>query len=172
MAWVKITGNSYPVKEQLKAIGAKWNPKDKCWMIAKELAAEAMVIVGSVTFTAMPMLPDRTRAGRIEIATESDKRRAAQKQNRKEVRRVCRAAVPRPVVRGTGGSSSPPWEGPSQFEVVAVPVNKPATVNLTRRAGITKPEVIEAVAAADQVEGAPLAGRVKRVQSTESDTVS
>jgi hypothetical protein len=35
----------YPVREQLKALGARWNGKDRVWMIPRELATEAMRIV-------------------------------------------------------------------------------------------------------------------------------
>lgn len=42
---VAITGNTYPVKDSLKAIGARWNPEAKCWMIAPEKAEEARRIV-------------------------------------------------------------------------------------------------------------------------------
>ena len=28
-----ITGNTYPVKDSLKALGARWNPDQKAWMI-------------------------------------------------------------------------------------------------------------------------------------------
>lgn len=52
---VAITGNTYPVKEQLKALSARWNPEDKCWMISEDLADKARAIVsgnaGSVTYT-------------------------------------------------------------------------------------------------------------------------
>lgn len=40
-----ITGNTYPVKDALKALGARWNPDQKAWMIADEKAAEARKIV-------------------------------------------------------------------------------------------------------------------------------
>lgn len=42
---VAISGNTYPVKEALKAIGAKWNPDAKAWMVASEKADEAKGIV-------------------------------------------------------------------------------------------------------------------------------
>jgi hypothetical protein len=46
-----ITGNTYPVKDQLKAIGARWNPDQKAWMIADEKAAEARKIVSGSSST-------------------------------------------------------------------------------------------------------------------------
>lgn len=42
---IQITGNTYPVKDQLKALGAKWNKDDKCWEIAPDKAEEARKIV-------------------------------------------------------------------------------------------------------------------------------
>jgi hypothetical protein len=44
---VEITGNTYPVKDALKAIGARWNADKKCWMIAAEKADKAAAIVGT-----------------------------------------------------------------------------------------------------------------------------
>jgi hypothetical protein len=45
MAMVAITGNTYPVKDQLKAMGARWNSVAKCWEVAQHLAAQAQAIV-------------------------------------------------------------------------------------------------------------------------------
>ena len=42
---IKIAGNTYPVKDQLKALGARWNGDDKCWMISADKADEARAIV-------------------------------------------------------------------------------------------------------------------------------
>lgn len=42
---VAITGNTYPVKDSLKALGARWNPDKKAWMIADDKADEARKIV-------------------------------------------------------------------------------------------------------------------------------
>lgn len=42
---VAITGNTYPVKEQLKALGARWNPDAKAWMVEAEKAEQARNIV-------------------------------------------------------------------------------------------------------------------------------
>lgn len=40
-----ITGNTYPVKDQLKALGGKWNPDRKLWEVpdSKWEAAEKLV---------------------------------------------------------------------------------------------------------------------------------
>ena len=47
MAQVAISGNTYPVKEQLKALGAKWDPDQKCWTITDKKLAEAQTIVAA-----------------------------------------------------------------------------------------------------------------------------
>lgn len=57
-ALVEITGNTYPVKDALKAMGARWNADKKCWMIAASKAQEAAAIVG----TAGPKKPSRSFA--------------------------------------------------------------------------------------------------------------
>lgn len=41
----EIVGNTYPVKEQLKALGARWNPTNKSWMVDDDVAHEAQAIV-------------------------------------------------------------------------------------------------------------------------------
>jgi hypothetical protein len=42
---VAVTGNTYPVKEQLKKLGAKWDAESKCWMVPFHSAAQAKAIV-------------------------------------------------------------------------------------------------------------------------------
>jgi len=42
---VAITGNTYPVKEQLKALGATWNKAQGAWMMPAEHAEQARQIV-------------------------------------------------------------------------------------------------------------------------------
>lgn len=44
---VTITGNTYPVKDKLKALGAKWNPEAKGWDISDDLADKAREIVAN-----------------------------------------------------------------------------------------------------------------------------
>ena len=43
---VKITGNTFPVKEQLRALGGKWNGAEKCWELPDAKADEARALVG------------------------------------------------------------------------------------------------------------------------------
>ena len=45
MTTIAITGNTYPVKDQLKALGARWDPDQKAWMVATEKADRAREIV-------------------------------------------------------------------------------------------------------------------------------
>jgi len=47
MAQVAIAGNTYPVKDQLKALGAKWDPDQKRWTITDGKLTEANAIVSS-----------------------------------------------------------------------------------------------------------------------------
>lgn len=42
---VAIRGNTYPVKEQLKALGARWNGDAKAWMVTPDKADQALAIV-------------------------------------------------------------------------------------------------------------------------------
>lgn len=44
-----ITGNTYPVKDQLKSLGARWNADEKGWMISDEKAEQARKIVAGAT---------------------------------------------------------------------------------------------------------------------------
>ena len=52
-----ITGNTYPVKDKLKAMGARWNADAKAWMVPDEKADAARALVGG-NATATPMLSD------------------------------------------------------------------------------------------------------------------
>lgn len=42
-----ITGNTYPVKEQIKQLGGRWNPAAQGWDVPDDKAAEAQAIVAS-----------------------------------------------------------------------------------------------------------------------------
>ncbi len=44
-AQVSITGNTYPVKDQLKALGGRWNPDQKSWMVPADKADAARALV-------------------------------------------------------------------------------------------------------------------------------
>jgi hypothetical protein len=45
MAMIEITGNTYPVREHLRALGGKWNPARKCWMVPETQAEQAKELV-------------------------------------------------------------------------------------------------------------------------------
>ena len=47
MSTVLITGNTYPVKEQIKALGGRWNAELKGWNVPAEKADEARRLVSS-----------------------------------------------------------------------------------------------------------------------------
>jgi hypothetical protein len=51
---IPIDGNTYPVRDKLKAIGAKWDAVRKCWMISQSKAMEARRIVSTAPQTAKP----------------------------------------------------------------------------------------------------------------------
>jgi hypothetical protein len=42
---VAITGNTYPVKDKLKALGARWDGEAKAWMVVPDKADQAKAIV-------------------------------------------------------------------------------------------------------------------------------
>jgi len=44
---VAVTGNTYPVKEQLKAIGARWSSATKLWLVPIDKADTARAIVAA-----------------------------------------------------------------------------------------------------------------------------
>jgi hypothetical protein len=56
---VAIGGNTYPVKEQLKAIGGRWDGDARCWRVPAAKAAEARAMVA-----AAPPSPPRERGVR------------------------------------------------------------------------------------------------------------
>ena len=43
----EITGNTYPVKDAIRALGGRWNPARKIWSVPDDKAAEAMRLVES-----------------------------------------------------------------------------------------------------------------------------
>lgn len=51
---VLITGNTYPVKEQIKALGAKWNADAKGWMVPADKADAARALVANGAGAAAP----------------------------------------------------------------------------------------------------------------------
>ena len=46
-----ISGNTYPVKDQLRAMGGRWNPENKAWMIPDDRAEDARRLVAAAPAT-------------------------------------------------------------------------------------------------------------------------
>jgi hypothetical protein len=42
-----IIGNTYPIKDQLKALGGRWNPDQKVWMVPTDKADQARALVAA-----------------------------------------------------------------------------------------------------------------------------
>lgn len=45
--FVEIQGNTYPVRDQLKALGGKWDASRKIWMVPANKAEEARRLVAN-----------------------------------------------------------------------------------------------------------------------------
>jgi len=43
---VAITGNTYPVKDSIRALGGRWNAAAKAWMVPASVADQARALVG------------------------------------------------------------------------------------------------------------------------------
>lgn len=65
-----ITGNTYPVKEQLKALGGTWNRLAQGWDVPSDRADEARAIVASAgESTCQPRPSRRYRHDRGGLST-------------------------------------------------------------------------------------------------------
>lgn len=42
---IAITGNTYPVKDQIKALGGKWDANSKAWMVPEDKAEQARALL-------------------------------------------------------------------------------------------------------------------------------
>lgn len=49
-----ITGNTYPVKEQIKALGGKWDAAAKGWRVPAHLADQARALVSGAKPSGKP----------------------------------------------------------------------------------------------------------------------
>ena len=49
---ILITGNTYPVKDQIKALGGRWNAASKGWMVPEEKASQARALVSGAPSSA------------------------------------------------------------------------------------------------------------------------
>jgi hypothetical protein len=57
-----ITGNTYPVKDQIKAMGGTWNKAAQGWNVPSDRAEEARALVaGSPPSAPRPSYPSRSR---------------------------------------------------------------------------------------------------------------
>ena len=54
-----ITGNTYPVRQEIKALGGKWNPPRQGWEVPDDNAEQARALVAG-----SPSSPPRTGRGR------------------------------------------------------------------------------------------------------------
>lgn len=56
----RIFGNTFPVREQLKQLGARWNPASRGWDVADDRANEArrIVVVGPTAKVIIPPKDD------------------------------------------------------------------------------------------------------------------
>lgn len=57
MTTVLITGNTYPVKDALKALGGRWDATAKGWRVPQAQAKEAQALVASPTPSAAAPAP-------------------------------------------------------------------------------------------------------------------
>lgn len=49
---VKITGNTFPVKDAIRGLGGKWNAAEKAWYVPDDRAAEAQALVAGAPVAA------------------------------------------------------------------------------------------------------------------------
>lgn len=49
MNMVAVTGNTYPVKDKLKELGAKWDKDNKQWLVPEDKKAEAEKLVSEAS---------------------------------------------------------------------------------------------------------------------------
>lgn len=46
---VAISGNTYPVKDQLRALGARWDADQKAWLVPADRATQAQALVAGAS---------------------------------------------------------------------------------------------------------------------------
>jgi hypothetical protein len=51
---VLITGNTYPVKDEIKELGGRWNAAEQGWMVPLENSDRARALVASAPVKAKP----------------------------------------------------------------------------------------------------------------------
>ena len=60
---VLIVGNTYPVREQLKALGGRWDNAAKGWRVPSEKAAEARALLPAAPVRHASSRPRRAPCG-------------------------------------------------------------------------------------------------------------
>lgn len=61
---VKIMGHTFPVKDELKDLGAKWDKEEKAWFISEDKLEEANAIVAAAKRSPREEYPTRPRTDR------------------------------------------------------------------------------------------------------------
>lgn len=46
---IAVTGNTYPVRDRLRALGCRWDAHQKCWMAPDDRYDEAMALLFPVS---------------------------------------------------------------------------------------------------------------------------
>jgi hypothetical protein len=74
MSQIAITGNTYPVRDQLKALGGKWDPAKKAWLVPAAKADEARRLVAAAPKQTGGY--NRLRSGYVDSRFGSGRRRS------------------------------------------------------------------------------------------------
>lgn len=65
-----VTGNTYPVKDQIKALGGKWDADKKAWMVPDGKFDQAMALVSGAPKSSKPYSPKKcVVCGHVERRT-------------------------------------------------------------------------------------------------------
>lgn len=51
---ILITGNTFPVKDELKALGGKWSKRQRGWLVPSTVAEQAQALVDSAPVSERP----------------------------------------------------------------------------------------------------------------------
>ena len=73
---VTITGNTFPVKEKIKALGGRWNADARGWDVPDSQAREARALVSRSVAGSRPTATTRAAARRAPLASGSFQSRA------------------------------------------------------------------------------------------------
>jgi hypothetical protein len=60
---IAVTGNTFPVKDQIKALGGRWNADLKAWMVPDAKAAEAQKLIAGAPKDSAPKAARQIIAG-------------------------------------------------------------------------------------------------------------